>query len=124
MVGWVHSGVKQTGDGGMFNMILRDGTRSDNAFTWKGTVRQRYDYFLPKNNRITKVTIHYYDHITGFRFHFSDGSEWGIGYVDDDEDDETVTVDIADNEVIVGFNSKSHPRGPAYYVEWQFITAK
>ncbi len=108
MVRWVHNGEEQTGYGGMFNMILRDGTRSDNAFTWKGTVRQRYDYFLPKNNRITKVTIHYYDHITGFRFHLSDGSEWSIGNVVD-YCGQTVTFDIADNEVIVGFNSKSHP---------------
>ena len=37
---------------------------------------------------------------------------------------ETVTVNIADNEVIVGFKAKSHPSCPAIYVEWQFITAQ
>ena len=69
----------------MFNMILKDGTRSDNAMIdWNGEVRQRYDYFLPENKRITAVTI-YYDQftITGLRFHLSDGSEWYIGTVGD-----------------------------------------
>ena len=70
-----------------------------------GTVFVRYDYFLPQNNRITKVTIYYEYYILGFRFHLSDGSNWDIGYLRGD----TVTVDIADNEVIVGFKSKSHP---------------
>ena len=82
-------------------------------------VKQRYDYFLPQNNKITKVTIHYYDLIAGFRFHLSDGSDWDIGWIGG----LTATVDIADNEVIVGFKAKSHPNCPAYYVEWQFITA-
>ncbi len=60
----------------------------------------------------------------------SDGSEWDIGCLvyglidDDDETKKTETVDIADNEVIVGFKSKSDPDCPAYYVEWQFITAR
>ena len=31
---------------------------------------------------------------------------------------ETVTVDIADNEVIVGFKSKSDPECPAWYTEF------
>ena len=106
----------------MFNIILKDGTRSDNSFTWNGIVRQRYDYFIPQNNKITKVTIHYYDLISGFRFHLSDGSNWDIGRLHDDYD--TETVEIADNEVIVGFKSKSDPICPAYYVEWQFITAR
>ncbi len=105
----------------MFNMILRDGTRSDNSFTWNGEVSQKYDYFLPKNKRITKVTIYYIDIIQCFRFHLSDGSNWDIG---DDVGGMTKTVDIADNEVIVGFKAKSHPDCPARYVEWQFITAK
>ncbi len=106
----------------MFNMILQDGTRSDNAFTYYGKVRQRYDYFLPQNKKITAVTIYYNHCINGFRFHLSDGSEWDIGRVYGY--DQTETVDIADNEVIVGFKATSHPRGPAYYVEWQFITAQ
>ena len=66
----------------MFNMILKDGTRSDNAMTFNGVVLERYDYFLPKNNKITAVTI--YDncwYIYGFRFHLSDGSDWDIGIV-------------------------------------------
>ena len=37
---------------------------------------------------------------------------------------ETETVDIADNEVIVGFKAKSYHDCPAAYVEWQFITAQ
>ena len=73
-----------------------------------GTVYQRFDYFLPQNKRITKVTIYYDEVIYGFRFHLSDGSEWDIGHVDVYEDD-NVTVDIADNEVIVGFKAKSDP---------------
>ena len=107
----------------MFNMILQDGTRSDNPFTvyGDGLVWQRYDYFLPQNKRITAVTIFYDNwHITGFRFHLSDGSNWDIGVIGYTQ---TLTVDIADNEVIVGFKAKSHPDCPARYVEWQFITA-
>jgi hypothetical protein len=46
----------------------------------------------------------------------SDGSNWGIG--DIGYGDDTVTVDIADNEEIVGFKAKSHPVCPAAYVEW------
>ncbi len=107
----------------MFNMILKDGTRSDNAFIgWDEEVEQRYDYFLPHNNKITKVTIYYDYYIRSFRFHLSDGSNWDIGCVGVHL--QTENVDIADNEVIVGFKSKSHPDCQAYYVEWQFITAK
>ncbi len=75
--------------------------------TLGGTVIKRYDYFLPQNNNIIKVTIYYeyYDVIYGFRFHLSDGSNWDIG----DVGGHTVTVNIADNEVIVGFKAKSHP---------------
>ncbi len=95
----------------MFNIILQDGTRSDNAFTLSdGTVRQRYDYFLPHNTKITKVTIFYDNYrINGFSFHLSDGSTWCIGNLGYDDETQTETVDIADNEVIVGFNSKSYP---------------
>ena len=105
----------------MFNMILQDGTRSDNAFTWSnGYVEQSYDYYLPQNKKITAVTIFYNNYILGFRFHLSDGSNWDIGLLKGQN--ETV-VDIADNEVIVGFKSKSDPDCPAWYVELQFITA-
>jgi len=55
---------------------------------------------------ITKVTIYYDNCILGFKFHLSDGSKWEIGravYY------KTETVDIADNEVIVGFKAKSDP---------------
>ena len=109
----------------MFNMILQDGTRSDNPFIdWQGRVLKRYDYFLPQNNRITAVTIYYNQIIRGFRFHLSDGSNWDIGMIDVDRQFDTETVVIADNEVIVGFKAKSHPDCPAVYVEWQFITAQ
>ncbi len=70
-----------------------------------GDVCQRYDYLLPSNNKITKVTIYYGYIIGGFRFHLSDGSDWCIGVVGYGGQ----TVDIADNEVIVGFKAKSHP---------------
>ncbi len=126
MVAWEHDGKFQTDNGNMFNMILKDGTRSDNSFMTNlmtfsdDDVRQRYDYFLPKNNKITAVTIYYHHYIRGFRFHLSDGSNWDIGQLGG----QTVTVDIEDNEVIVGFKSKSHPDCPARYVEWQFITAQ
>ena len=79
MVGLEHNGEQQTNKGSMFNMILQDGTRSDNAFTYDGRVHDRYDYFLPQNKRITAVTIYYFDYIDGFRFHLSDGSDWDIG---------------------------------------------
>ncbi len=69
----------------MFNMILQDGTRSDNSFIdWKGYVLNRYDYFLPHSKRITAVTIYYINTIIGFRFHLSDGSNWDIGMIDVD----------------------------------------
>ena len=42
----------------VFNIILQDGTRSDNAMTVNGEVYNRYDYFLPQNNKITAVTIY------------------------------------------------------------------
>ena len=90
--------------------------------TVDGEVLQKYDYFLPKKNRITKVTIYYKDFILGFRFHLSDGSDWCIGVVRDWFDTEEIY--IAENEVIVGFKATSHPRCLAQYVEWQFITAR
>ncbi len=115
IVGWEHSGNKQTSRGSMFNMILNNGTRSDNPMIdVYGRVWQSYDYFLPKSKKITKVTIYYNQIIGGFRFHLSDGSNWDIGCVGGI----TKTVDIADNEVIVGFKAKSHPDCPAWYVEW------
>ena len=125
MVGWEYNGHKKTNDYGysfMFNMILQDGTRSDNAFIgWNGKMMQRYDYFLPHSKKITAVTIYYSDYsIRGFRFHLSDGSNWDIGVVSRYG---CQTVDIAENEVIVGFKAKSHSNCPAAYVEWQFITA-
>ena len=33
MAGWEYNGNTQTGWSAMFNMILQDGTRSDNSFT-------------------------------------------------------------------------------------------
>ena len=36
MVGLEYNGETQTGYGFMFNMIFKDGTRSDNAFTLYG----------------------------------------------------------------------------------------
>ena len=101
-------------------MILKDGTRSHNSFTEYGTVHDRYDYFLPENNRPTAVTIYYNWCIHGFRFHLINGSNWDIGEIGGFSQ----TVHIADNEVIVGFKSKSDSDCPARYVEWQFITAK
>ncbi len=91
--------------------------------TVNGKVWQRYEYFLPQNNKITAVTIYYDSIIGGFRFHLSDGSSWDIGWIEGGNI-LTVTIDIADNEVIVGFKAKSHPDCPAMYVEWQFITAQ
>ena len=44
MVGWEHNGKHQTMYGDLFNMILQDGTRSDNSFTWYGKENDRYDY--------------------------------------------------------------------------------
>ena len=39
MVAWEHDGKTQTGYDIMFNMILQDGTRSDNSFIgWNGKV--------------------------------------------------------------------------------------
>ena len=101
-------------------MILRDGTRSDRSFRMNGRDRQRYDYFLPEKNKITKVTIHYLDFIEGFRFHLDDGSNWTIGQVDGNQ--RIKTVEIANKEVIVGFKAKSYPWNPACYTQWQFIT--
>ena len=51
----------------------------------------------------------------------SDGSEWDIGdgvVYDEESETETVTVDIAENEVIVGFYSKSDPDNPGWYTEF------
>jgi hypothetical protein len=42
---------------------------------------------------------------------------FGLGYTAE-------IVDIADNELIVGFKAKSKPESPAVYTEWQFITAR
>ncbi len=102
MVGWEHNGEEQTEDGWMFNMILQDGARSDNAMTEDGEVHDRYDYFLPENKKITKVTIYYRNFISGFSFNLSDGSNWDIGDVSGYHE----TVEIADNELIVGFKAK------------------
>ena len=123
MVGWEYNCDEQTSLGGdcMFNMILQDGTRSDNAFTYYSSVLQRYDYFLPQNKKITAVTINYGEVIIGFRFHLSDGSNWDIGYVDRYN---VTVVDIAEHERIVGFKAKSLPNYPAQYTEFQFITAR
>ena len=61
----------------------------------------------------------YYDKIIyAFIFHFIDGSDWCIGSVVGYDDEPEMTVNIADNEVIVGFKATSHPICPAYYVEW------
>ena len=38
MVGWEHNCDTQTGHSSMFNMILKDGIRSDNPMTLNGTV--------------------------------------------------------------------------------------
>ena len=60
IAGWEHEGHEQTNDFScMFNMILQDGTRSDNPMTLYGKVRKRYNYFLPQNKKISAVTIYY-----------------------------------------------------------------
>ena len=109
----------------MFKMILQDGTRSDNPFTdgYGRVMQKRYHYFLPQNKRITAVTINYHGCINGFTFHLSDGSNWDIGWIGWGGN-ETVTIDIAENEVIVGFKSKSHSDCPAIYTEIQFLTMR
>ena len=90
-----------------------------------GKVYDRYDYFLPHSNRITAVKIYYKDYIHCFSFHLSDGSEWDIGCAGNLGISRNMqTVDLADNEVIIGFKAKSDPEYPAVYVELQFITAR
>ena len=104
MVGWEHDGKPKTSlSGCMFNMILRDGTSSNNSMAEPdGKEYNRYYYYLPQNTRITAVTIYYDEFISGFRFHLGDGSEWDIGYFAFGLD-ENNNFEIADNEVIVGF---------------------
>ncbi len=91
----------------MFNMMLKDGTSSGPTNRYLDI---RYTYRLPQNTRITAVTIYYDDIIYGFRFHLNDGSDWGIGVISHGGHE---TVEIADNEVIVGFKAKSDPECPA-----------
>ena len=119
MVGWEYDSVIQTSYSNMFNIILKDGTRSNNAFTLYGKVKQRYDYFLPHNNRIIKVTIYYGNYIFGFRFHLNDGSNWDIGYTLTNWLQKTVTFDIAEHERIVGFKAKEWRSDyPALYTDF------
>ena len=78
---------------------------------------------MPPNNKIKKVIIYRDVYICGFSFYFGFRSEWKIGKT---AIGQTVkeTIDISDNEVIVGFKAKSSPECPAAYTEWQFITAR
>ena len=85
--------------------------------TYKGEENERYDHLLPLNEKVTKVTIYYYYKILGFRFWLSAGSIWDIGRVGSGYM-KTQTIDIDENEVIVGFKAKSDSNILAEYTEW------
>lgn len=106
MVGWDTDGASIK-EGYLFNMILNDGTTSN--FQFKD--RHRTKYYLPKNKKIEQAIITSNSIINGFTFHFTDGYMWQIGF--NTMGDRTV-IQIAKNEVIVGFVAKFRPTGGTY----------
>ena len=69
---------------------------------WKG--KKKYDYLLPENKKITKVTTYYEEVIMGFKFEFENGTYWDVGFVDHYDRE---TIQLGEKEVIVGFCAKS-----------------
>ncbi len=75
---------------------------------------------IPKDalKRIRSVTIYHRDSfIEGFTFFDKDGALlWEIGWIDPDDDMETVL--LAENEVIVGVVAKLYPRCQSCYTDF------
>ncbi len=110
------------GTGSFFNFILCNGARS----------KQRDEYYpndfthmLPagSHNEIRSVTIYFFKTIAGFKFYDKEGEHcWKIG-VTTHPWLKTVTVLIADNEVIVGVVAKLHAGYQSIYTDFQFQIA-
>ena len=75
-------------------------------------------------NKIRSVTVHYCYYILGFSFFDKDGALlWEIGYTDDPELPKE-TVEIAENERIIGVKAKLYPDWQSIYTDWQFQIGK
>jgi hypothetical protein len=107
------------------NFILSNGDRSKQRDRQWPT---KYTHMMPADarNKIRSVNIHYnhyYCHILGFEFFDKDGALlWEIGWTDADHDVET--VEIAENERIIGVKAKLHPDWQTAYTDWQFQIGK
>ncbi len=70
-------------------------------------------------NMIREVTIYYLGCIGGFEFFDNDGALlWKIGDTDPDDEVETETVLLEENEVIVGVVAKLYSRWQTSYTDF------
>ncbi len=111
----------ENGTDELMNFILSNGDRS----TQRDGDRKYYDHMIPADviNRIRSITIHYLNTIGGFCFFDKDGALlWKIGGFESCMDKET--VEIAENERIIGVKAKLWGGFQSIYSDWQFQIGK
>ncbi len=105
------------------NFILSNGDRSKQIDEEWPT---KYTHMMPADahNKIRSVTIHYTCNIRGFSFFDKDGALlWEHGYTTG-KGLKKETVEIAENERIIGVKAKVHPEYKTLYSDWQFQIGK
>ncbi len=113
----------EDGYGVRFNWILSNGDRS----TQRDKGKTYSDYMIPADalNKIRRVAIHYLPNecIRGFSFFDKDGALlWEHGWIQSWLKQET--VEIAENEKIIGVKAKLLTDDLSIYTDFQFLIGK
>ena len=85
-------------------MVLTNDESSYSGQVMIGTVLR--DQYLPSNQQVRKVTIHYDTCVLGFNFHFTSGSNTLKIGSNNDMFGKNVDLVLDKDEVIVGFKAK------------------
>ncbi len=112
---------KKDGDSIYMNFILSNGDRSTQRDEKYPT---DYTHKIPKSSlkKIRRVTIHNTYYIWGFSFFDKDRKLlWKHGYTKSDDEE---TVEIAENERIIGVKAKLQAGCQSWYTDWQFQIGK
>ena len=113
---------QKEGYGEKFNFVLSNDARSTQRDVRDPT---NFTHMIPAEalNKIRSVTIHYWGTIIGFSFFDKDGALlWKIGGTASVLKKET--VEIAENERIIGVKAKLDPKWQSCYTDWQFQIGK
>ena len=119
------SGFENANENGLsscINVVLSNGDRSKQRDPGYPT---DFTHMIPEDaiKKIRSVDIYYHTYIGGFSFFDKDGALiYKIG--DKIWGGSSETVEIAENERIIGVKAKLYPRDQSVYSDWQFQIGK